>query len=67
MDTGIGISSENLEKIFKHGFTTKEEGHGFGLHSSVAAARAMQGDLKVESDGPGLGASFTLELPSREP
>lgn len=63
-DTGVGISRENLAKIFQHGFTTKENGHGFGLHSSILAARAMKGDLTVESEGIGHGATFTLDLPA---
>ena len=60
---GIGISAENLTRIFAHGFTTREEGHGFGLHSGALAARAMGGSLSVASNGIGQGASFTLELP----
>ena len=62
-DNGIGISPENLTRVFAHGFTTKEEGHGFGLHSGALAARAMGGSLSVASDGLGRGATFTLELP----
>lgn len=63
-DTGIGISPENLKNIFRHGFTTRRDGHGFGLHSSALAAQEMKGRLSVESPGPGLGATFTLELPA---
>jgi signal transduction histidine kinase len=62
-DNGVGISAENLEKIFSHGFTTRKDGHGFGLHSAVNAAREMQGNLTAASDGPGQGSRFTLELP----
>jgi len=62
-DNGIGISSDNLERIFQHGFTTKKEGHGFGLHSSALAAKELGGTLSVRSDGPGKGATFKLELP----
>jgi two-component system NtrC family sensor kinase len=62
-DNGIGISEENLTRIFAHGFTTREEGHGFGLHSGALAARAMGGSLSVASGGTGHGATFTLELP----
>jgi len=62
-DNGVGISAENLSLIFQHGFTTKKDGHGFGLHSGANAAREMGGKLFVQSDGPGTGASFTLELP----
>jgi PAS domain S-box-containing protein len=62
-DNGIGISPENLTRIFAHGFTTKQEGHGFGLHSGALAARAMGGSLSVASAGVGHGATFTLLLP----
>jgi signal transduction histidine kinase len=62
-DNGIGIEPENLGRIFSHGFTTKKDGHGFGLHSSVVAAEELGGALLVHSDGPGKGATFTLELP----
>jgi signal transduction histidine kinase len=63
-DNGIGIPAENLEKIFRHGFTTKKGGHGFGLHSSANTARELGGAIQVESPGPGRGATFTLELPT---
>ena len=62
-DNGIGISPENLIRVFAHGFTTREEGHGFGLHSGALAARSMGGALSVASAGTGQGATFTLELP----
>jgi len=62
-DNGTGISAENLVKIFSHGFTTKADGHGFGLHSSAIVARELGGSLWAESDGLGAGATFTLELP----
>src|SRR6185436_15227083 len=61
-DNGVGISPEDLNKIFNHGFTTKKDGHGFGLHSGANAAKEMGGSLKGHSEGPGLGAEFTLEL-----
>jgi PAS domain S-box-containing protein len=61
-DTGCGISNENLNRIFSHGFTTKSDGHGFGLHSSILAANEMKAALTVQSDGPGCGATFTLEF-----
>ena len=62
-DNGIGIPAENLSNIFNHGFTTKKDGHGFGLHTSLLTAREMGGSLTVASDGPGTGATFILELP----
>jgi C4-dicarboxylate-specific signal transduction histidine kinase len=66
MDTGCGIAPENLTRIFSHGFTTKKDGHGFGLHSGAIAAKEMGGILSAESDGEGRGAKFTLELPTAE-
>jgi C4-dicarboxylate-specific signal transduction histidine kinase len=62
-DNGVGISPENLTRVFTHGFTTKAAGHGFGLHNGVLAAQQMGGSLRVQSDGVGCGATFTLELP----
>ena len=52
-DTGCGIPPENLTRIFSHGFTTKKDGHGFGLHSGAIAAKEMGGILTAESEGPG--------------
>jgi signal transduction histidine kinase len=63
-DNGIGIPAEHLTKIFNHGFTTKKDGHGFGLHSGANAAKEMGGSLTARSGGPELGAEFTLELPA---
>jgi PAS domain S-box-containing protein len=62
-DNGIGIAPDNLTRIFSHGFTTKKDGHGFGLHSGALAAKEMGGSLAAHSEGPGTGATFTLELP----
>jgi signal transduction histidine kinase len=62
-DNGEGIAPENLARLFSHGFTTRKNGHGFGLHSSALAAKEMAGTLMAHSDGPGKGAVFSLELP----
>ncbi|WNG15869.1 sensor histidine kinase [Cystobacter fuscus] len=64
-DNGMGIAPELLTKIFQHGFTTRKDGHGFGLHSCAIAARALGGSLVAYSDGPKKGATFTLEFPYR--
>ena len=66
-DNGVGLAPENVTRIFAHGFTTKPHGHGFGLHSGALAAKQMCGMLSAESDGPGQGAVFTLELPLAAP
>jgi signal transduction histidine kinase len=62
-DVGEGIAPENLTRMFAHGFTTRKDGHGFGLHSCVLAAMEMDGSLVAHSEGQGKGALFTLELP----
>ena len=66
-DNGVGIPPENLTRIFNHGFTTKKEGHGFGLHSAANAAKEMGGGITAHSEGTGHGATFTLELPVEAP
>lgn len=66
-DNGEGIRAENLIRLFTHGFTTRKGGHGFGLHSCALAANAMGATIRAESDGPGKGARFTLDLPFKAP
>jgi signal transduction histidine kinase len=63
-DTGIGIQPEHLMRIFAQGFTTKQDGHGFGLHISALAAKRLGGVLSAHSAGKGQGATFTLDLPA---
>jgi C4-dicarboxylate-specific signal transduction histidine kinase len=63
IDNGVGIPQENLTRIFSHGFTTRKDGHGFGLHSGALAAKEIGGTLTGHSGGPGKGATFILELP----
>jgi NO-binding membrane sensor protein with MHYT domain len=65
-DEGQGIAPENLARLFVHGFTTRKNGHGFGLHSCALAAKEMGGTLTAQSDGLGKGAAFTLELPIKQ-
>lgn len=63
LDNGVGIPAENMTQIFAHGFTTKKDGHGFGLHGGALAARELGGSLSAHSDGVDRGAEFRLELP----
>ncbi len=62
-DNGIGISAENMPRVFEHGFTTKQKGHGFGLHSTALSANEIGGSIQAKSDGSGLGALFIIKLP----
>ena len=63
-DTGVGISREDQEKIFKPFFSTKPdvEGTGLGLSVSYGIIRSHGGDLTVSSS-PGKGTTFTVILP----
>ena len=62
-DNGVGIAAENMSKLFTHGFTTKPDGHGFGLHSSACAAQEIGGRITAHSGGSGAGARFTVIVP----
>jgi len=66
-DNGLGIPWGNLTRIFNHGFTTKMNGHGFGLRSGALTARELGGKLAAFSEGPGRGPMFTLELSAAKP
>ena len=62
-DTGVGIAADVLTRLFAFGFTTKKDGHGFGLHASANLAKELGGEISAYSDGPGRGARFSLSLP----
>jgi signal transduction histidine kinase len=65
-DNGPGIAQANLARVFDQGFTTKNDGHGLGLHSSATAAAELGGHLSAQSRGVGCGATFILELPFKK-
>ncbi len=62
-DNGVGIAAEDASRLFTQGFTTKKDGHGFGLHISALAAAEMDAFLSCSSEGRGQGATFTIDLP----
>ncbi|MEX0830936.1 MAG: hybrid sensor histidine kinase/response regulator [Nitrospirales bacterium] len=62
-DSGIGIHSENLHRIFAQSFSNAGGGQGAGLHSNALAAKNLGGSLTASSEGEGRGTTFTLELP----
>jgi len=64
-DTGRGIKKEDLSKMFKPFFTTKEKGKGTGLGLSVSKSivEKHNGTIKARSEGEGRGANFTIFLP----
>jgi len=61
-DNGIGIGQETLGKLFIQGYTTKADGHGFGLHSCANSMTEMSGNIWVESEGLGKGTTFVLQF-----
>ena len=63
-DNGSGIDKELQPMIFKHGFTTKKTGHGFGLHSCMNIMQRLQGNLSFCSEGRDRGAMFIITLPA---
>jgi PAS domain S-box-containing protein len=70
-DTGIGIRSEHLEHLFEPferlgAERTSVEGTGLGLTLSKGLIDAMGGAFEVDST-PGVGSTFTVELPAAEP
>jgi C4-dicarboxylate-specific signal transduction histidine kinase len=62
-DSGIGIDAGGLRRLFEFGYTTKKDGHGFGLHASANLAKELGGELCGHSDGRGRGARFSLRIP----
>jgi PAS domain S-box-containing protein len=62
-DSGVGIASDDLVKIFGQGYNTKNGGRGMSLHSGALMAKNLGGALRAHSEGIGHGATFSLELP----
>lgn len=61
IDSGVGISKDDLEQIGTFGFSTKEDGHGFGLaFCKTTVEEVMHGIFDVFSEGKGKGARFTI-------
>lgn len=63
VDSGIGIASEDINKIFSAGFTTKEQGNGLGLHSSANFVVGSGGKIQAFSEGKGKGARIQIMFP----
>jgi len=67
-DFGVGISKENMAKLFTPGFTTKENGHGIGLMGSYLVVISHNGYMTVESsqENGKSGTIFSIYLPAKE-
>ena len=72
-DTGMGIAPEVLPSLFDpfmqadRTLTRSRGGLGLGLSLVKGLVELHGGNVRGESDGPGHGATFTIELPAREP
>ena len=64
-DTGVGISKENMKKIFTPFFTTKAKGVGIGLSICKKFVKEHNGEIRVESE-EGKGSVFTVILPIKK-
>ena len=64
-DNGSGIKADNLEKVFRHGFSQTKGSYGFELHNCANYIQDMGGKIWVESEGEGKGATFVLEFPQK--
>jgi C4-dicarboxylate-specific signal transduction histidine kinase len=62
VDTGPGMEADVAARVFEHGYTTKADGHGFGLHASALAAVEMGGELHILPTEA--GAHFQLRVPN---
>ena len=61
-DNGAGVRAEDQGRLMSAGFTTKSDGNGFGMHSFAVFLSGNNGKLSLESPGPGLGATVTMEV-----
>ncbi len=64
-DTGMGFEPHLAEQLFRFGYTTKESGSGFGLHSCANYLLANHGHITARSEGKGKGAEFIVRLSVR--
>lgn len=63
-DTGIGVASENVDKVFEPFFSTKQSGVGLGLPMMKRVAEEHGGRVRFQSE-QGKGSTVTIALPLR--
>jgi len=62
-DHGVGFSPENKQRLFNHGYSTKNRGTGYGLHGCANYLIAQKAFIEARSEGTGLGAEFVVRFP----
>jgi signal transduction histidine kinase len=62
-DNGCGIEASRLTTIFQRGESSKKSGSGFGLHSVATFVQSLNGSIRAESEGEGLGSAIIIEMP----
>ncbi len=62
-DNGMGITAEQQTRLFKYGYSSKPDGHGFGLHATALFVQEIGGTIRLEGQGTGQGAILSMELP----
>jgi len=65
-DNGCGFTEDEQKRMFHFGYSSKERGSGFGLHSCANYLIANNGSIESYSDGPGRGARFAIRLPTEK-
>ena len=65
IDSGVGISKQDLPKVFEPYYTTKAEGHGIGMMIVCRIMRDHGGDVGIDSQ-TGAGTIVTLRLPRKD-
>ncbi len=63
-DNGCGFEAERIDEIFQSGYTTKQRGSGYGLHSATTFVQSIGGEIQAESRGKHYGMRITLILPT---
>lgn len=63
-DNGCGLDAGQSETIFKSGFTTKQRGSGYGLHSAASFVESLGGKIAAQSPGLHQGVTMRIVLPA---
>lgn len=62
-DNGCGFDNADTTKAFRFGYSTKERGTGYGLHSAAIFTQSIGGSIHIKSDGKDMGANISMIMP----